>query len=181
MPREITYRIDFQLRSGVEARERTRFPNAVAGLDVHPERVEVSAEGTGAIIYSDPPVDAAQRELLVAWLKDHPAVQWHRESVSPVPGLVYEFTCPAAPVQAEGTIAGHPLYFRARWDEWSFAVSEHPGLDPAAITSPDIPEDGGWFRGGVLPDLRAASYMPSGEAVKLIQICAREYLACRAA
>jgi hypothetical protein len=181
MPGKITYRIDFGLRSGLETRERTRFPDSEVELDVHPERVEVNADGTGSILYSAPPVDAGERKMLLDWLTDNPDVQWHTESVAPVPALVYEFTCPAAPIQAEGTLARHPFYFRARWDDWSFAVSENPGLDPAAITSPDVREDGGWFRGGVFPDPRAASYMPIGEAVKLIQICAREYLASRAA
>lgn len=181
MPGEITYRIDFGLRSGLETRERTRFPYSIIELGVHPERVEVNADGTGAILYSDPPIDAAERDLLRGWLTGNPDVEWHAERVAPVSALIYEFTSPAAPVQAEGTIAGQPFYFRARWDEWSFAVSELSGLDPAAITSSDVWEDGGWFRGGTLPDPRAASYMPIGEAEMLIQICAREYLASRAA
>lgn len=174
MPDEITYRIDFGLRT--EARKQTRFPASVIELDVHPERVEVNADGTGAILYSDPPIETGERELLLAWLTDDPDVQWHSERVAPVPGLICEFTCPAAPVQAEGTIASYPFYFRARWDEWSFAVSERAGLDPAAIDSPDVREDGGWFRGGALPGPRDASYMAISEAKMLIQICAREYL-----
>jgi hypothetical protein len=39
--------------------------------------------------------------------------------------LQYQFTSGAAPVQAEGTVAGHPFYVRARHDEWTFSVPEN--------------------------------------------------------
>ena len=42
-----------------------------------------------------------------------------------------------APVQAEGTIVGKPLYFRARWEEWSFAVTDSEDVDPVDISFPE--------------------------------------------
>ncbi len=79
------------------------------------------------------------------------------------------------PVQAEGTLAGQPLYFRARWDEWSFAVSDWPDLNPVDIQSPDA----GFYRearyGAAGGD--DAGYMELGEAEAIVRRCAREYLA----
>lgn len=36
------------------------------------------------------------------------------------------------PVQAEGTINGHPFYFRARHEEWTLGIAEW-GQDPIDI------------------------------------------------
>ncbi|HEX8673156.1 MAG TPA: hypothetical protein VF710_14775 [Longimicrobium sp.] len=87
--------------------------------------------------------------------------------------LTFRFTTTAAPVQAEGTVDGHALYFRARNESWEFAVSEDPALDPAGIQS----EEHGFYRTGPCPGgPRAASYLPLPEAEALIRRCASEYL-----
>src|SRR5690349_5713024 len=89
-------------------------------------------------------------------------------------GVAGKFTSPMAPVQAAGTVAGWPFYFRARWDTWTFAVSMRAGLDPAEIHGPEA----GFFRTGkhgVTP--QDASYMPLDEARHIIQKCCRELIA----
>lgn len=47
------------------------------------------------------------------------------------------------PVQAEGRIAGRPFYFRARHDEWSFAVADDPEGDALQAR---FGCESGWFR-----------------------------------
>ena len=93
----------------------------------------------------------------------------------------YQFTCDAAPVQAEGTLDGHPFYFRARGDHWAFSVAEEPGLDPVFIDSAESAEGRGWFleaQYGAAGSF-AASWMPLAEARELIGDCARRYRADR--
>ena len=41
--------------------------------------------------------------------------------------LSFIFTCAAAPVQAEGTLAGRAFYFRARGEAWELTVAKRPG------------------------------------------------------
>lgn len=41
--------------------------------------------------------------------------------------------CGSAPVQAEGTVNGFLFYFRARHNEWTFAISENPEICPVDI------------------------------------------------
>ncbi len=79
-----------------------------------------------------------------------------------------------APVQAEGTIEGREFYFRARGDEWTFAVAEVDEADPADICC----SDQGFFRQGIYGKAKDydASYMPYDEAERLIRICAQEFL-----
>ena len=95
--------------------------------------------------------------------------------------LTIEFTCLAAPVQAEGTVAGRAFYFRARGEEWAFAIAERPGEDPSEL-GPDAAAAGkGWYRSGTVSGGPfAASYLPPAEARSLIQECARLYLEERA-
>lgn len=92
--------------------------------------------------------------------------------------LEFQFTCQAAPVQAEGTVAGRPFYFRARGAWWSFSVSERPDVDPVEIDSAEAAAGRGWWRGGDYgPSGRyAASYMPLEEARQLIRQCAADYV-----
>jgi len=90
--------------------------------------------------------------------------------------LTLRFTTTAAPVQAEGTVDGHALYFRARNESWELAVSEDASVDPAAIRS----EEHGFYRTAVYPGgPQAASYLPLAEAEALIRRCAIEYLESR--
>ncbi|HYW06630.1 MAG TPA: hypothetical protein VE913_06725 [Longimicrobium sp.] len=174
MPDEITYRVDFTLSPPTDPAALERFLGDVVSIDVHPERVEAGLDGVGAILYVDPPVAIGERCELIAWLRANPRIKSFSESVVPVAGLEYEFITLAAPVQAAGTIAGRPLYFRARWREWSFAVADEAWSDAVLIDAADC---GGWYRGGVLADKHDASYLPRAEAESIIQICAREYLA----
>jgi len=78
------------------------------------------------------------------------------------------------PVQAEGTVAGNQLYFRARWDEWSFSVSESAEVDPVDIQLPGQ----GFLREGEHDE---ASWMAYDDAEAIIRRCAREFLASKAA
>jgi hypothetical protein len=91
--------------------------------------------------------------------------------------LTIEFTCLAAPVQAEGTVAGRAFYFRARGTDWEFVIAERSGDDPADL-GPEHAADGtAWFRSGTVSDGPfAASYLPAEEARSLIRECARAYL-----
>jgi len=88
-------------------------------------------------------------------------------------GVEYEFTCPAAPVQAEGTINGVPFYFRARNEIWSFAVAERSIQHPASISSI---EDGFYLEGTYGKSSFDASFMPLGDASRIIEDCAKLFL-----
>jgi hypothetical protein len=86
--------------------------------------------------------------------------------------LIESLTAPC-PVQAEGTIDGNRFYFRARWDSWSFAVSENSELDPVLI---DTPEHGFYIEQKYGNNPYDAGYMPVEEAKTIIQQCAEIYL-----
>jgi hypothetical protein len=73
------------------------------------------------------------------------------------------------PVQAEGTVAGQPFYFRARGCWWSFEVGPQgaTGQNWAALWQyqepyGDDPYDAGW--------------MPEEDALRFIQEAAKRYL-----
>ncbi len=88
------------------------------------------------------------------------------------------FTCDAAPVQVEGTVAQHAFYFRARHEKWSFSVSLSPEVDPADICFPSQ----GFFREGPYGSGRfAASYMPLDEARRIVTECVKDFLHSRTA
>lgn len=174
MTDEITYRVDFTLHPAPDPAALQRFLGEVLSSGVHPDLVEAGLDGVGAIIYADPPVAVEERCELVAWLRANPWIRSFSESVMPVAGLEYEFITTTAPVQAAGMIAGCPLYFRARWREWSFAIGDEEWSDPVCI---DASADGGWYREGVMADEYGASHLPRTEAETIIQLCAHEYLA----
>ena len=46
-------------------------------------------------------------------------------------GILYEWTCDGAPLQAEGMIDGNPFYFRSRGNYWSVGIGGEPVCDPA--------------------------------------------------
>lgn len=82
--------------------------------------------------------------------------------------LVIDTISGFCPVQAEGTIAGKPFYFRARGERWTMSIGE----DPVGIHDTEGP---GWYcecSYGAWPD---AGWMPEGEARRLIEWCAEEY------
>jgi hypothetical protein len=93
--------------------------------------------------------------------------------------VAFEFITTAAPVQAEGTVGERLFFFHARHDEWTFAVAEQSGDDPAAL---DPAADGyrGWFRSGRLTEHEAASHLSASEASAIIHACAAAYLRERA-
>src|SRR3972149_6454343 len=81
-------------------------------------------------------------------------------------------TCPYCPVQFEGTVNGHPAYFRARWSSWSFSIAK-VGKSPVLVKE----EDALYFRteeygGG---GFGAAGAMPPEEAMDFIKMCAEEF------
>ena len=90
--------------------------------------------------------------------------------------LEYKFTSDPAPVQAEGTIAGHAFYFRARGETWAFTVAERPDDDPTGLTEMDAAMGRAWYRSGTVPGRFAASWMPRDQAVSIIKACAEAYV-----
>lgn len=78
------------------------------------------------------------------------------------------------PVQAEGTVMGDPLYFWARWDEWTFAVADSVDGDPIDIS---FPEQGFFCEGDYgKPKKYEASYMNYDDAEQIIKSCAQKYI-----
>ena len=97
--------------------------------------------------------------------------------MSDSPSLTFEFTCHAAPVQAEGAVAGHAFYFRSRGEKWEFTIAERPENDPAALGPEDAASRRAWYRSGVVSGGPfAASYLPLDQARSLILECAQAYL-----
>ena len=88
--------------------------------------------------------------------------------------VTFVFTCLAAPVQAEGMVAGRAFYFRARGEEWELTIAEQPGVDPSELGAEDVAAGTAWYRSGVVSGGRfAASYLPLDQARSLIDECAR--------
>ncbi|OQP40992.1 hypothetical protein A4H97_15440 [Niastella yeongjuensis] len=84
----------------------------------------------------------------------------------------------SAPVQSDGTINGFPFYFRARWDEWSFAISENPDISPVDIQLIDAGKEYGYFAEGRIGKAweYLASYMEVNMVKDIITKCTIEYL-----
>lgn len=74
-----------------------------------------------------------------------------------------------APVQAEGTVRGHPFYFRARHDGWSFDIGPDPigGTNVIFSRESDYGEPRGF----------EASWMEHDEALGFLLRCVDEFLA----
>ena len=87
------------------------------------------------------------------------------------------------PVQADGRLIGHPLYFRARHSGWSFTLCVNADVDPSALMEGSTSGffDDGEFRGYVLfgdyGTDHDASHMPYAEAERVIRACAEQFLA----
>ncbi len=76
------------------------------------------------------------------------------------------------PVQASGQVAGHELYFRARGNEWTFAIATGVETDPVDISS----SEQGFFRSGSYGWKPAeAGWIPLDEAEKIIRECIAEF------
>lgn len=86
----------------------------------------------------------------------------------------FQITCEAAPLQIEGNVNGKAFYFRARWDQWTFAISYDDKVHPAKILSS---KDGFFFRCGDVGESGgyAASWMSVDEAMDIIARCIRSY------
>ncbi len=89
------------------------------------------------------------------------------------------------PVQAEGRVRGHPFYFRAKWDFWTFTVcknNENPEV-PSCINPPkDEPgffQDGeyqGFYLSGDYGADKDASNMKVDIAGKIIRNCVKKFV-----
>ena len=82
-------------------------------------------------------------------------------------------------MQAEGTIAGNPFYFRARWDEWAFSVAETEEVDAVDMQSMANAEEFGFVATGTTADSYDASWMDLSEAESIIRKCSVQYLALK--
>ncbi len=85
------------------------------------------------------------------------------------PEIVYTELGGACPVQAEGTIDGHPFYFRFRGDEWSLTIAP-PNGDPMDINAAVYYRNrrghtGEFFNGS----------MEDAEVREIVAACAREW------
>jgi hypothetical protein len=85
------------------------------------------------------------------------------------------FYTSSGPVQAWGTLQGYEFYFRSRFEDWYFAVSESPDIDAVDIDEPNrrflFLLEGQYGTGPF-----DASYMPLEFAAQLIRKCASEYV-----
>ena len=82
------------------------------------------------------------------------------------------FSCTACPVQAEGTIAEFPFYFRARHDKWTFAIALDSDGDAVGIESS---EQGFFRKASYGHGPHDAGYMPLDEARQIIARCVEEF------
>lgn len=93
-------------------------------------------------------------------------------------------TCDLAgqiPVQGEGEIQGYPLYFRAKWDCWTFRVALNGDINIATIIDPQDEQhgfftDGEWQGYYLDGDYGEASYMRYDTAEALIRYCAKKFV-----
>jgi hypothetical protein len=81
-------------------------------------------------------------------------------------GRFYTSECP---VQAYGTLADNRFYFRAKYGEWEFSVSNSPAIDPVEVERPEQ----GFFRSG---DYEQAPELDLEKAVAIIRLCAESFL-----
>lgn len=79
-------------------------------------------------------------------------------------GYVLNWLGGSCPVQAEGSIDGHPLYFRARGARWSLEIGKTKGNEPPLFWH--VEDYGTW------PD---AGYMSDEIALEMIDKAIQEY------
>lgn len=86
------------------------------------------------------------------------------------PGIEFEITCNACPVQIEGTIDGVPFYFRARGQYWAMGVG---GEKPVRVA---MGWEEGWSRSEPWGDGPfAAGWMPHETAFEIVHQVAAEF------
>ena len=86
------------------------------------------------------------------------------------------------PVQADGKLQGYPLYFRARWNAWSFHISLNPNVDGSCVDEGKEPGfcGDGEFQGFVLwgdygDDFAEAGWMWYADAERIIRDSAAQF------
>jgi hypothetical protein len=89
---------------------------------------------------------------------------------TPEPEIIYTELGGACPVQAEGTINGHPFYFRYRGDEWSLTIAPIGG-DPMNCNAADYYRERPNHTGEIF-----AGWMEDDEVREIIAACAREWM-----
>lgn len=89
------------------------------------------------------------------------------------------------PVQAEGRVRGHPFYFRAKWDFWTFTVrTNSDNEDVPASISPTEEQNGlfddgdhqGFFLSDAFGSDTAASCMDLDTAETIIRKSAQQFI-----
>ena len=75
-----------------------------------------------------------------------------------------------APVQGWGRVDGHPWYFRARGDAWSFEIADDLELDEAVLPVVDD-ENAGWLVEEDWGTWPKASYMDPDIAWSIVEAC----------
>jgi hypothetical protein len=75
------------------------------------------------------------------------------------------------PVQGKGHADGHPWYFRARWDSWSFSMSDDINGNPIEVRWGKEP---GWYFEGFYDN---ASWMEYKDASDVIIACVERFRA----
>lgn len=77
-----------------------------------------------------------------------------------------------APVQAYGTVEGHPFYFRARGDRWRFVIAHQNAIDAACGIEEALFER---TEGYGVPGGFDAGFMEHDEAMNIILTCLWQY------
>jgi hypothetical protein len=110
--------------------------------------------------------------------------KWHNDPARQVLDEVIALEClieGQAPVQADGTVCGHPFYFRAKWDSWTFTACVNADIDPSCINPPTDENGFFWdreYRGFYLSaKFPQASTMRYDLAEAIIRDCAHQFLA----
>jgi hypothetical protein len=93
-----------------------------------------------------------------------------------------------APVQADGKVNRHPLYFRARHSTWQFTVCISHNVDASAIWPVEdkpgffIDDDGyrGYYISGDYGQENEASFMRYDKVEEIIRACVARFLAAQA-
>ena len=78
-------------------------------------------------------------------------------------------------MQAEGTIAGLPFYFRARGEHWSFSVAAEPDGDPVEVSVEEGTRGGFFYVEDYGDQAFAAGWMEEEEARAFIAKAAALY------
>ena len=113
------------------------------------------------------------------------------------PEVVYDYIGGASPSEAGGNYRGKKFYFYARWDDWSFVLSENSAVEPdnilllidydlEIVQKSEQPFPSEWIeafrntsfiRCGTYgePKSWTASYMPKEDIMKIIRDCISEY------